>query len=151
VLVTVSELVHDFGLSHGTKGRIIQEFGFHAVCEQWALGALSEGHKEQRMVSALSFLQQYVIHDHDFLELIVTGDETWAHHHFPETKRASLDWKHPGVPAIGKMQDGQLCWQSDGYGVLGPQGCAVSGFRGKGHYNQCSVILRIPRTVTNSH
>jgi hypothetical protein len=48
------------------------------------------------MVSALSFIQQYAIHDHYFLERIVTGDETWVHHHFPETKRASLEWKYPG-------------------------------------------------------
>jgi hypothetical protein len=77
-------------LQHGTISRIIQELGFHKVCALWALGALSEDHKEQRMVSDLSFLQQYAIHDHDFFERIVAGDETWIHHHFPETKRASL-------------------------------------------------------------
>jgi hypothetical protein len=35
------------------------------------------------------------------------------------------------VPTIGKIQVGQVSWQSDGYGVLGPQGCALGGFRGK--------------------
>ena len=59
-------------------------------------GSAVEDHKAQRMVSALSFLQLYAIHDHDFLERIAIGDETWVHHHFPETKRASLEWKHPG-------------------------------------------------------
>jgi hypothetical protein len=56
------------------------------------------------MVSALSFLQQYAIHDHDFLERIVTGDETWIHHYFTETKRASLDWKHPGSQRSKKFK-----------------------------------------------
>lgn len=104
MLLTVSELVHDFGLSRGTIGRIIQELGFHMVCARWALGALSEDHKAQRMVSAVSFLQQYAIHDHDFLERIVTGDETSVHHHFPETKRASLEWKHPGSQRLEKFK-----------------------------------------------
>jgi hypothetical protein len=39
-----------------------------------------------------------------------------------------------------KIQD----WQSDGYIVLGPQGCTVGGFHGKEHNNQCSVILCNP-------
>jgi hypothetical protein len=52
--------------------------------------------KAQRMVSALSFLQQYAVHGHDFLERIVTGDEMWVHYHSPETKRTSIAWKHPG-------------------------------------------------------
>jgi hypothetical protein len=43
---------------------------------------------------------------------------------------------------IEKIQDGQIGWQSDGYGVLGPQGCTVGGFHGNGHNNQCSLILQ---------
>lgn len=104
VLLTVNEHVHDLGLSYGTISRIIQELGFHKVCTRWALGALSEDHKAQRMISALSFLQQYAFHDHDFLDRIVTGDETWVHHHFPETKRANLEWKHPGSQRLEKFK-----------------------------------------------
>jgi hypothetical protein len=29
------------------------------------------------------------------LALIVTGDESWVHHYQPETKRASMQRKHP--------------------------------------------------------
>jgi hypothetical protein len=100
----VSELVHDLGLSQETIGRVIQELGFHKFCALWALGAMSEDHKAQRMVSALSFLQQYAIHDHDFLERIVTGDEMWVHHRFPETKRSSLVWKDHGSQRWEKLK-----------------------------------------------
>ena len=61
------------------------------------------------MVSALSFLQQYVIYGHDFLECNVAADETWVHHHSPEKKRANMEWKHR-VPVIEKIQDGRICW-----------------------------------------
>jgi hypothetical protein len=27
-----------------------------------------------------------------------TGDETWVHHYQPESKRASMQWKHPSSP-----------------------------------------------------
>jgi hypothetical protein len=96
--------VHDLGLSHGTIGRIIQELGLHKVCERWALGALSEDHKAQRMVTAVPFLQQYAIHDHDFLERIVTGDETWV----PGDKTCKPGVETSRVPATGKMQDGKV-------------------------------------------
>jgi hypothetical protein len=65
--VTVSELEHDLGLSHGTSVRIIEQLGFHKVCARWVPRAPSEDHKSQRMVSALSSPQLYAIHGHDFL------------------------------------------------------------------------------------
>jgi hypothetical protein len=55
------------------------------------------------------------------------------------------------VPVIEKIQDGQIYWQSDGYDVLGLQGCTVGGFHRKGHNNHCSVILFNPRMVMSSH
>jgi hypothetical protein len=39
----------------------------------------------------------------EFLSRIVTGDETWAHHHEPESKRQSMEWKHPGWPTKKKF------------------------------------------------
>jgi hypothetical protein len=60
--VTLSELEHDLGLLHGTIVRIVQELGFRKVCARWVLRALSEDHKAQRMVRALSFLQQCCCH-----------------------------------------------------------------------------------------
>jgi hypothetical protein len=56
------------------------------------------------MACDLLFLQQYVILSHEFLERIVTGDETWVHYHAPETNRASMEWKHPGSPRTKKFE-----------------------------------------------
>jgi hypothetical protein len=65
--------------------------------------AHSENHKVQGMACALSLLQQYSLTDHKFLERFVTGDETWVHHHTPETKCASMESKHPGFPQLKKI------------------------------------------------
>jgi hypothetical protein len=95
---TVSELEHDLSLSHGAIVRIILELGFHKVSVQCVPRVLSEDLKVQRMACAVSFLQQYAILSHEFLERIVTGDEMWVHHHTLETKRASMEWKDPRSP-----------------------------------------------------
>jgi hypothetical protein len=51
----------------------------------------------QRMGLALRHLNRY--HDgHNMLPQIVTGDESWVHHYQPETKRASMQWKHLAEP-----------------------------------------------------
>jgi histone-lysine N-methyltransferase SETMAR len=39
-----------------------------------------------------------------FLSRIVTGDETWAHHYEPETKRQSMEWHHPQSPRKKKLK-----------------------------------------------
>ena len=53
---------------------------------------------------------------------IVTGDETWAHHYEPETKRQSVEWHHPQSPRKKKFKTtpsaGKLMitvfWDTDG-------------------------------------
>ena len=39
-----------------------------------------------------------------FLERIVMGDETWIHHYKPETKRQSMEQKHPHLPSKQKFR-----------------------------------------------
>jgi hypothetical protein len=40
----------------------------------------------------------------NFLQRIVTGEETSVHHYQPETKRKSMQWKHPSSPAAKKFK-----------------------------------------------
>ena len=86
--------------------RSIQDLGCHKVCVQWVPRALSEDHKVWGMFSALSFLLQYVIHGHDFLKRVITGDWTWVHHHSLETQHASVEWKPPWSPWSKKFKMG---------------------------------------------
>jgi hypothetical protein len=39
-----------------------------------------------------------------FLHRIVTGDESWVYHYEPESKRQSMQWKHPSSPATKKFK-----------------------------------------------
>jgi hypothetical protein len=39
-----------------------------------------------------------------FLERIVTADETWLHHYEPESKAQSMAWKLPTSPVAKKFK-----------------------------------------------
>jgi len=39
-----------------------------------------------------------------FLDSIVTTDETWVHYFTPESKRSSMQWRHPGSPKPKKAK-----------------------------------------------
>lgn len=47
---------------------------------------LPDHHKTQQMGTALTFLQHYHVEEEDFLNKIVTGDETWVNFENEETK-----------------------------------------------------------------
>ena len=58
----------------------------------------------------------------DFIEQVVTQDESWVHHFDPESKMQSKQWKHPGshppkkfkrVHSAGKMM-ASIFWDSQG-------------------------------------
>ena len=58
------------------------------------------------MGSVLKFLTCYAQERDEFLDSIVTGDETWGFHHTPEFKRQSLQRCHtiPPEPKNSKLQ-----------------------------------------------
>jgi hypothetical protein len=47
-----------------------------------------------RMGLPLQHLLWYVDKGADMLYRIVTGDKSWVHHYQPESKCASMEWKH---------------------------------------------------------
>jgi hypothetical protein len=55
---------------------------------------LTDDHKMKQMGSALKILMRYAQEGDEFLDSIVTGDETQVFHHTPESKQQSLQWHH---------------------------------------------------------
>ena len=60
-------------------------------------------HKRQRMEVVTPFVRQNE-EDPSILERIVTGNETWVHHYDPESKRQSMEWRHPSSPVQKKFK-----------------------------------------------
>jgi histone-lysine N-methyltransferase SETMAR len=75
--VTIRDLSAALELSIGTVHYIVhEELGFRKVCARWAPKCLSEEHKNRRFEIVLSHLQRFKEDESEFLESIVTGDET---------------------------------------------------------------------------
>ena len=60
--------------------------------------------KGKRMIASLNHLQRYAEEGDNFLDRIVTGDETWVLHYTPESKQQSMVWKHPQSPVRKKFR-----------------------------------------------
>jgi histone-lysine N-methyltransferase SETMAR len=53
-------------------------------------------------------LEQHKSLSDDFLDNIVTGDETWVHHYEPKSKRQSMEWLHKNSPTKKKFKTAHL-------------------------------------------
>ena len=69
---------------------------FIKLCARWVPKQLTPEHKAKRMESELIFLQRYHDDSDEFLDRIITGDETWVAHFTPETKQQSVHWRQLG-------------------------------------------------------
>jgi hypothetical protein len=68
---------------------VTEKLRHRKFCAHWVLKMLTDDHKTKWMGSTLKFLTYYAQED-DFLDSIVTGDETWVYHHTTESKQQSL-------------------------------------------------------------
>jgi len=76
--VTVRDLKQRFELSKSTIQRFFNDMGYHKCCARWVPKMLTEDHKRQRIETSREFLSRYAEQGEDFLDSIVTGDETWV-------------------------------------------------------------------------
>ena len=70
------------------------------------------------MESALTFLQRYHGDCDEFLDRIVTGDETWVAHITPETKQQLMHLRGGGSTWKTKFMQNFVGTESKVYGVL---------------------------------
>jgi len=76
--VLLKELEEQFNLSHGTIWDVVHECsGYRKVCNMWVSQQPTEDHKKNRMGASLTHLLHFNDHGEDFLEQIITWDETW--------------------------------------------------------------------------
>ena len=97
---TISELSEEFPqISTTILYRIVTDrLAYHAFCARWVPKQLTNLQKTQRMGSALTFLQRYWEEVDEFLDRIVTGDETWVQFMNAETKERSEQRMHTHSP-----------------------------------------------------
>ena len=97
------QLAVQLSVSNGSVMAIIDALGYSKVCARWVPRSLTTEHRRQRKAFCSELLERFGAEGEAFLSRIVTGDETWAHHYEPETKRQSMDW-HPQSPRRSSRQ-----------------------------------------------
>ena len=65
---------------------------------------LTEEHRLKRQSSVLDFLTWYSEEGNNFLNIVVTGDETCVLHATPESKQQSMEWRHTSSPTKTKFK-----------------------------------------------
>ena len=94
----VSEVAAHLDISYGSAYAILHDdLGYRKVCAQWVPKVVTVVNKRQLMGVATQFVRRY--EDPSILERTITGDKTWVHHYDPESKRQSMEWRHPSSPA----------------------------------------------------
>jgi len=102
--ITVSEVAAHLEISYGSAYAILHDdLGYRKVCAQWAPKELTVVHKRQCVEIATQLVRWYE-EDPSILERTVTGDETRVHHYDLESKRQSMEWRHPSSPAHKKFK-----------------------------------------------
>jgi len=93
--LTCREIVQETNLSVGVVNTFIQEhFHFRKVSSRWVPRQLSAFDWHRRVEGCTELNERFDRENQDFLDRIITCDETWVHHFTPESKRASKQWKH---------------------------------------------------------
>jgi histone-lysine N-methyltransferase SETMAR len=103
--VSISDIVLYTGISRGSVHTVVHDhLKFHKVSARWVPRQLKPEQQAVRMIMSLDNLQRYNEEGEGMLERIVTGDETWVHHYQPESKQASMQWKHKDSPTPTKFK-----------------------------------------------
>ena len=75
--VTIEEIALQMGISQSTAFSLVHDIlGFHKVAARWVPSHLTEEHKRNRQHICSSLLEQYNREGENFLNRIITGDET---------------------------------------------------------------------------
>jgi len=102
--ITSRQLAVKLSVSNGSAMAIIDALGYSKVCTRWVPRSLTTDHRHQRKAICSELLECFDAEWEAFLSRIVTGDEPWAHHYEPETKRQSMEWHHPQSPRKKKFK-----------------------------------------------
>ena len=131
--------------------RVTERLGYRKLCARWLPEMLSEGHKENRVATARSFVACCVEQGDDFLDCTVTRDETWVFHHTPETKRQSVQWCHTHSPETEKFRTSNVNEENHGSCLFGQEGASSCRFPASSRHHTCCYILRVPEKITLSN
>ena len=102
--LTVREIGDELNISKDSAHAILtQDLGMHRVAAKFVPRLLSQEQQRVRNEVAEDLLQTCEAIP-EYLDTIITGDETWVYGYDSETKAQSSQWKHPSSPRPTKAR-----------------------------------------------
>lgn len=120
--IKLKELAKMFKISETTAYKILHDLGMSKISARWVPRMLTPLQKKYRVDCCKEFINLCSENPRDFINRIVTGDETWIHFYDPESKQESMQWHLKGgpapkkfkvVPSAGKVM-ATIFWDSEG-------------------------------------
>ena len=119
-LQEIADIVH---ISKERVGSIIHDqLDMRKLSAKWIPKCLNVDEKRKRVTSSQVILRYFATAKDDFVNRLVTQDETWLHCFDPETKQQSCEWRHSGSPRPKKFKAqksagkvlASIFWDEDG-------------------------------------
>lgn len=89
----VREIAQSVNISIGSTYNIISDIlGYKKLCARWVPRILTELQRQNRVTMCQQWRGLHRRYGDDFLNSIVTCDESWFHHYDPESKQQSMQW-----------------------------------------------------------
>ncbi|XP_054729127.1 protein GVQW3-like [Anastrepha obliqua] len=96
--VTIREIAEEVDISTFSTHSIVTEYlAMKTVAAKFVSKLLTAEQKELR-VEVSQGMMDSINSDPDFMNTIITGDESWVYGYDPETKMQSSQWKHSTSP-----------------------------------------------------
>ena len=97
-------IASELNLNHNMVHQILtQELAMRKVCAKIVPKNLTIEQKDNRKDMCLHLLER-IQSDRNFLENVITGDESWIFEYDPETKRQSKEWHTSASPRLKKRE-----------------------------------------------
>jgi hypothetical protein len=101
--VVVNKIAKQLNISIGSAYFVVHgNHQFHKVCTMWMPKEVTDEHKCVHLDICYCHLARYCEEGDNFMQLIITGNETWVHHYQPENRQKSTQWKHLSSPVAKK-------------------------------------------------
>ena len=95
----------EVGISFGAVQTITTDtLGMSKVSAKLVPRMLTDDLKRYRLGISRYLLSCHEDDPGDFIDQVVTQDETWVHNFDPESKMQSMQWKHTGSPPPKKLK-----------------------------------------------
>ena len=88
------------------------------VSARWVLRMLTEDQRRGRLDISRYLLSRYEDDPEEFVDRVVTQEETWVHHFDLESKKQSVQWKYPGSTPPKKCKRVFFSREGDGLYLL---------------------------------